>query len=103
MLHLRVIGTAEAKRIEIRDWASAHRKDVAQDAAYARRGALIRFDVGGMVVALHLEDRGEFCPVRPFADIDDAGIFTWTLNHPGCLGWQLLQMNSRALVGAMFR
>ena len=47
---------AEAERVHRGDRARAHGEDVAHDAAHARRRALIGFDVGGVVVALHLED-----------------------------------------------
>ena len=46
---------AEAQRVEHRDRAGAHREDVAQDAADAGRGALVRLHRGRVVVALDLE------------------------------------------------
>ncbi len=56
MLHLGVIGPAEAQRVEIRHRPRAHSEYIAQNAANAGRRALIGFDVGRVVVALHLED-----------------------------------------------
>src|SRR3977135_478845 len=48
--HERIVERAEAQRVEERDWSRAHREDVADDAADAGRGALVRLDEGGMVV-----------------------------------------------------
>ncbi len=101
VLHLRMVGAAETQRVEVRDRARAHREDVAQDAADAGRRALIGFDVRRVVVALHLEDGGELLAVRPFADVDDAGIFAGAADHPRRLGGQFLQMDARAFVAAM--
>ncbi len=72
----RVVEAAEAQRVEDRDRARAHREDVAQDAADARRRALERLDERRMVVALDLEDRGE-----PVADVDRAGVLARPLQH----------------------
>src|SRR3546814_6160302 len=41
MLHLRMVGAAEAQGVEVRDGARAHREDVAQNAAYPGSRALI--------------------------------------------------------------
>ena len=53
---LRMVGRAEAQRVQRRDRPRAHGEDVAQDAADAGRRALVGLDEGGVVVALHLED-----------------------------------------------
>ena len=98
MLHPGVIGRAEAQRVEIRDRARAHGEHVAQYAAHARRRALIRLDITGMVVALHLED-GRL----PIANVDHAGILARPANDLRPLGRQLLQMKPRAFVTAMLR
>ena len=71
----RVIGPAEAQRIEARDGPSAHREDVAQDPADAGRRALVRLDEARVVVRLHLEDRGE-----SVADVDDARVLPGPLD-----------------------
>ena len=63
----RVVGAAEAERVEARDGPRAHGEDVAQDAADARRRPLVRLDEARVVVRLHLEDGRE-----PVADVDDA-------------------------------
>ena len=55
-----------------------------------------RLDIGGVVVALHLEDAGE-----PVADVDDAGILARPLDDPGRLGRQFAQMQTRGFVGTM--
>ena len=60
---------AEAQRVEDRDRAGAHREDVAQDAADAGRGALVRLHGRRVVVALDLERDRE-----PVADRDHAGL-----------------------------
>ena len=92
-----MLRRAEAQQIETGDRPRAHREDVAQNAADARRRALIRFDIGRVIVALHLEDAGE-----PVADVDDAGIFAGSLDHPWRLGRQFPQVQTRRLVGTMF-
>ncbi len=58
---------------------------------------LMRFDIAGMVVALDLERAGP-----AVAYIDDAGVFTRSLNHALALGRQTLQMHAARFVGAMF-
>ncbi len=75
MARLRVIGRAEAQRVHVGDGARAHGEDVAHDAADAGRGTLIGLDVGGVVVAFHLENHG-----LPVADIDDAGVLARPLD-----------------------
>ena len=87
---------AEAQRVEVGDRPRAHGEDVAQDAADAGRRALVGLDVGGVVVALHLEDGG-----LAVADVDHAGILARALDHPRRLGRQLLQPDLRGLVGAV--
>jgi len=101
MLHLRMVRAAEAQRVEVRDGAGAHREDVAQDAADPGRRTLIGLNVRRVVVALHLEDRGELLAAGAFADVDDAGIFAGAADHPRRLGRQLFQMEARAFVAAM--
>ena len=75
MARARMLRIAEAERVQRRDRPRAHGEDVAQDAADAGRRALVGLDVGGVVVALHLEDGDE-----PVADIDDAGILARPLD-----------------------
>ena len=71
----RVGRVAEAQRIHIGDGPRPHGEHVAHDAADAGRGSLVRLDIGGMVVALHLE-HGRLS----VAEIDDAGILPWALD-----------------------
>ena len=79
----RMVGGAEAQGVHRRDRPGAHGEDVAQDAADAGRRALIGLDIGGMVVALHLEDHAE-----PVTDIDDAGVLAGPLDDALALGRQ---------------
>ena len=96
MLGLGVVRAAEAKRVEIGDGPRAHGEDIAQDAADARCRALIGLDERGMVMALHLEDRGQ-----PFADIDDTGVLARAADHPGRFRRQAPQPFARRFIGAM--
>ena len=70
-----MIGPAEAQRVERRDRPRAHREDVAQDAAHARRRALVRLDERRVVVRLHLEDGRQ-----AVADVDHAGVLAGALD-----------------------
>ena len=72
----RIRRVAEAERVEDRDRARAHREDVAQDAAHAGGGALVRLHRGGVVVALDLERHGQ-----PVADPDHAGVVAGAGHH----------------------
>ncbi len=94
--HLGMIGPAETQRVEVGDRASAHREDVAQDAADAGRRTLIRLDIGRVVVALHLEDRR-----LAVADVDHAGILAGAADHLRAGGGELLQMGAARFVRAM--
>jgi hypothetical protein len=69
-------GSAEGQRVHRRDGPRAHGEDVAQDAAHAGRRALIGLDVGGVVVAFHLEDHR-----LPVADIHHARILAGAADH----------------------
>src|SRR3546814_18369617 len=93
-----MMGPAKPQRIEIGDRACAHGEDVAQNAADAGSGTLIGLDVGGMVVALHLEDCGLAVP-----DIDHARVLALTLDHPGRLGRPLAPVPTRGLVCSVER
>ena len=93
---LGVVGCAEAERIHVGDGPRAHGEHVAHDAADAGRGPLIRLDIGGVVVALHLE-HGRLA----VANVDDACILARALDHLRALGRQLLQPHPRGFVGAM--
>src|SRR3546814_10511057 len=74
--HLRMIGPAEAQRVHVGDRSRAHREDVAQYAADAGRRPLVRLDVAGVVVALHLEDG-----CQTVANVDHAGILAGAADH----------------------
>ena len=101
--HLGMIRPPEAKRIEVRNWPCAHREDIAEDTANARRRALIRFNVARVIMRLHLENRGQFLAIWPITNINHARIFAGAADHLWASGWQFLQMNPRAFVGAMLR
>jgi hypothetical protein len=75
MPRLGMVGRAEAQRIHIGNGARAHGEHVAHDTAHARRRALIGLNIGGVVMALHLEDRR-----LVVAEIDDAGILAGPLD-----------------------
>src|ERR1700690_4436655 len=87
---------AEAQRVHHCDRPRAHREDVAHDTADARRRALIGLYEARMVVRFHLEDAG-----IAVSDVYHAGILARSLQHPRRFGWQLAQMDSCRLVGAM--
>jgi hypothetical protein len=59
---LGMVGRRSAARSSRRR-ARAHGEDVAQDAADAGRRALVGLDVGGVVVAFHLEDDASPSPI----------------------------------------
>ena len=96
-----VVDRAEAQGVHDGDRASAHRDDVAHDAADTGRRALERLDVARVVVALDLE--GD----RPaLADVDDAGVLAHAdhevLGHLGAdLLPELAQPHLARLVGAV--
>ena len=94
MLHLRMVGPPETQRVHIGHWPRAHGEHIAQDAAYARRCALIRFDVRRVIMRFHFEDSGELGAIWTFANVDNARIFAGTANDPRGLRRQFLQMDA---------
>ena len=98
---VRGVERAEAQRIHDPDGPGAHGEDVADDAAHARRGALIGLDEAGVVVGFDLErDR------VTLADVQDAGVLTdpGEQGPLGGLGGQLAelaQVSLGGLVGAV--
>jgi len=93
----RARNRAETKRIHNGDRPRAHRKNVAQNAANTGRRALKRFDIARVVVRFDLERDHPAA-----ADPDDPGILTRALHHVLARGGQLLQVNARTLVRAVF-
>ena len=95
------VGRAEPQLVHHRDRPGAHRHDVADDAADAGGRALVRLDVGRVVVRLDLEGG------RPaVADVDDAGVLADARQHrrPHRLGGglaEVAQVHLRGLVGAV--
>jgi hypothetical protein len=92
----RVRRIAKAQRVEHGDRASAHREDVAQDAAHSRRGALVRLDRRRVVVALDLEGHR-----KSVADTDDSGVVADAGHHAAAARREGLEQRLGALVGAM--
>ena len=82
----RVVRRAKAQRVERGDRPGTHGKHIAQNAAHAGGRAVMGFDERGMVVALDLEHHGQ-----PVADIDNARVFTRTLENGRTRGRQLGQ------------
>ena len=92
--HVRRI--AEAQRIEHGDRPRAHGEDVAQDAAYTSRGALVGLDGARMVVALDLEGDRQAVPDR-----DDTSVLAWPRDHALAGRGQGLEQGLAALVRAV--
>ena len=97
----RRVERTEAQRVHHRDRARAHRQDVADDAADAGRGALVRLDVGRVVVRLDLEGDGP-----ALADVDHAGVLAHAdeqtaSGSSGGFFAELAQVDLRGLVGAV--
>ena len=92
----RVIRRAEAKPVEQRDRPRAHRDDVAQNPADARRRALERLDGRRMIVRLDLE-RDRFA----VAEVDHAGVLAGPLEDALSLGRQPPQEQGGMLVAAV--
>ena len=90
------VDRPESQRIEHRNRPRAHRENIAQDSADARRRALKRLDEARMVVRFDLEHRHE-----PVADVDHARIFARPLHHVRPARRQLLQVNARRFVRAV--
>ncbi len=88
----------EAQAVEQRHGASTHRDDVTEDSSHSRRGTLERLDSRGVVVALDLERDRE-----ALAEIEDAGVLAWSLEHASTGRGQTLQEQCRVLVAAVLR
>ena len=94
---LGLVGRAEAQRVQQRDGPRAHGEDVADDAADARRRALIGLDGRGVVVGLDLHGHGEAA-----ADVDDAGVLLAGLDHdPGAGVGEAAQQRLGVLIAAV--
>ncbi len=95
-LRLLMRRIAEAQGVQQGHRARAHGEDVAHDAAHARRRTLIGFDVGGVVVALHLEDAGV-----AVVDVDHAGVLAGAADDALARHRELHQLLLGRLVGTM--
>ena len=93
---LRVIGRAEAQRVQDGEGARAHGEDVAQDAAHAGGRALEGLNEAGVVVRLDFEDGGQ-----PVADVHHAGVLARALQDLRAAGGQALEVDAAGLVGAV--
>jgi len=92
------VRRAEAKPVEERHGPSAHRDDVAEDAADAGGGALERLYRGGVVVALRLERDRKSLP-----EVEHAGVLARSLEDSGTVARQALQEQGGVLVAAVLR
>src|SRR5687768_6861468 len=91
--HPRAVETPEAKRVEHRDGARAHREHVPENSSHACRGALVGLDGRRMIVRLDLECDGE-----TITDGDYTRILARTLQHVVRFRWQSFQQRTRVLV-----
>src|SRR5690606_30267440 len=71
-----MIAATKTQRVQIRHRPGAHAKNVAQNAADAGRGTLVRFDIAWVIVAFHFESRAKFP-----GEADNAGVFSRPLYH----------------------
>ena len=98
-----VVDGAEPQLVHDRDRARAHRDDVAHDAADARGRALVRLDVGRVVVRLDLERHrpavADVHDARVLADADEQVL----LHGVGGLVAELAQVVLARLVRAVLR
>ena len=92
------VGLREAQAVEERDGPRAHRDDVAQDPADARRRSLERLHGRRVVVALDLEGDRE-----PVAEIEDARVLARALQDARTRRRQPLEQERRVLVAAVLR
>src|ERR1044072_8857735 len=95
---LRMIERTKAQAIHRRNWARAHRKDVAKNSPDTRCGTLKRFDERRMIVRLDLERRAP-----AVAEIDNAGVLARRYDHAWASRRQSFQMYARRFVRAVFR
>jgi hypothetical protein len=94
----RLIQRTEAQRVQQGDRPGAHGENIADDAADAGRGALIRLDERRVIVRFDLEDRG-----KTVTDVHRAGILAGPLDDLRPFGGQSPQIDARALVAAVLR
>ena len=90
------VAVGEIEPVQQRDRARAHGDDVAQDAADAGRGALVRLDRRRVVVALDLEADG-----LAVAEVEHARVLTRALQHAFPRGGKPFQEERRMLVAAV--
>ena len=93
-----LLDRAEPQRVEQRDRPGAHGEDVADDAADAGGGPLVRLDERRVVVRFDLEHGGQ-----AVADVHRPGILTRPLQHAWPFGRQGSQVHAGTLVAAVLR
>src|SRR6185437_840647 len=86
---------SKTQRVHHRQGAGAHCKNVTKNATYSSGRSLERFDIGRMIVRFDLESAGP-----AVSDVDDAGVFSRSLDHELAVGGQPLQMHLGRLVRA---
>ena len=98
MAGLRVVGLAEAQRIQICYRSRAHGEHIAHNAADAGRGPLIRLDKRWVIMAFHFEH----CRIA-VANIDDTGVFARPLDDLRAIDRQFFQPFAGRFIRAMLR
>src|SRR4029453_1829229 len=78
------------------DGTRSHREDVTKNSTHARRGALERLDIRRMIGRFDFESNG-----KTAADIDDARVFTGTLEDCRAFCGKPFQVDARTLVAAV--
>src|ERR1700730_2147656 len=91
-----ILNGPKPQGIHHRNWPRAHGENIAQNAANTGRRALERFDKGRMVMRLNLESA---CP--SVANIDNAGIFSGSLNYKAAPCGQSFQVYARRFIRTM--
>ena len=91
-----VLHGGEAERVEHGDGARAHGEDVTQDAAHSGRRTLEGLDERRVIVTLDLESQREIA-----AEVHDARVLPWPLQHGRTRGGQVPQEDARVLVRAV--
>ncbi len=95
-----VLQAAETQRIGDADHLRTHAQHVAHDPADARRRALERHDLRGMIVRL-VRDHDAVRLTVPLAEAYDARVFADPEQHRWTVGRKFGEMLARRLVGAM--
>ncbi len=84
---------AVTETVEIRDWTSAHAKNVAQNSTDTCCRTLIRFNVARVIVALHFEGQS-----NTLRNLDYSGVFTGALQNPRFICVKAGEVNARGFI-----